>query len=87
MEIRENEKLNTIIKLPNGKYVNIDTCFIDHVGWYTKHNQCQYESIIKPCDKNGNWHKKPELFIAKYRTWAEAKAGHDELVERWTNAK
>lgn len=82
---KETEHLITTLRMPNSEYVNIDTCFIDHTGWCGFRGFCQYETIVMSSDKYGRWHKKNELDVAQYKTWDEAKLGHEAMIKKWEN--
>jgi hypothetical protein len=44
-----------------------------------------FETMVFPCDARGTVTDWQELEVQQYRTIDEAYAGHDDMVENWTD--
>lgn len=69
-------KKSDVVKLLDGQYVWIDTCYTFDHGW---------ETMVFECDENGDVVSWWDLDSDRYFSEAEAAVGHDRMVEKWQN--
>ena len=74
MSVLLDDKQRDIVKMRNGKYVCIDTCWTMDHGW---------ETMVFSCNKEGKVIKWQDLDCDIYTTKEEADKGHCEMVNKW----
>ena len=74
MSVLSNGKGRTVVKSKQYNYVAVDTCYTFDRGW---------ETMVFPCDKNGNILSWLDLDAMLYSSRQEAAIGHVEMVNKW----
>lgn len=70
------DRYTDIVKMKNGNYVYIDTCWtIDH-GW---------ETMVFTCNEKGRVTNWTDIDCNIYTTKLEASKGHYVMVNKWNN--
>lgn len=71
---KDTTKLSTTVKMPNGKYVFIDSCYtLDH----------GYETMAFESDENGNVLDWMDIYSDLYDSVEEMKEGHERVCENF----
>ena len=68
------EAIHGIVQCADGQFVWIDSRETFESG---------YETMVFPCDSNGNVESWKDLDCERYSSYEEMEAGHTEMVAKW----
>lgn len=74
--MKDSTKLSDTVKMPNGEYVFIDSCYTFDHG---------YETMAFASDKDGNVTSWMDLYADRYDSVEEMREGHERACENFRN--